>query len=424
VLATKPTLVGMAWTNRLVLTAALVAPMLAPGDASAENGIKPRLPVTWEPPVSCLEFVDRSADPVYRFSYNIPDEDPSPGEELLPDEVADSRRHQFIALSRQGNPQSEYPYLWLTPEDVQAALDKELIADTTVGADETMTTSPIWSDDFVRITPDDARRPISWDSVAAPVEWDTSATHSGVYMLWGYTWEPAFNIWSQRVGNVVVVHDGDPDAVGPAAVVTNGELIVYANDAAVIEGCVAGAAGTTLTGEFAITPQGGQSDWEPTWISFAENVPADEESFALEFVPGDDYATETLLVRVIATDPEGRSYEAHMTELIIVLPGSSGGCDESGGSIIGNPGCGGESSTGATSASGTDSADTTTSGPSGSGDASGSGTAGTSGTATAPAADGGGGSGGTCAVDRRNGGFSLSLLGVLGVLGLRRRRRA
>lgn len=408
----------MAWTTRLVLTAALVAPALLPRDASAENGIKPRLPVMWDPPVACVEYVDRSADPIYQFSYDIPDEDPSPGEELLPDEVADSRRHQFIALSRQGNPQSEYPYLWLTPQDVQAALDKELIADTTVAADETMVTSPLWSDDFVRITPDDARRPISMASVAAPVEWDTSTADSGVYMLWGYTWEPAFNIWSQRVGNVVIVHDGDPDAVGPAAVVSSREIIVYANDPAVVEGCVAGAAGTTLSGEFAVTPSGGEPDWEPTWISFADNVPADGESFTLEFVPGDDYATETLLVRVTATDPSGRSYEAHMTELVIVLPGESAGCDESGGSIIGNPGCGGEGSTGTTSASGTGPA-MSTSGPTSSGDASGTDSAGTSGATTNPGADGDGGSGGTCAVDRGNSGFALLMLGLLG---LRRRR--
>ncbi|MGH1343483.1 MAG: hypothetical protein ACRBN8_18125 [Nannocystales bacterium] len=407
----------MVWTNRLVLATALFAPALLPGTAAAENGIKPRLPVMWESPVGCVEFVDRSADPVYSFSYNIPDEDPSPGEELLPDEVSDSRRHQFIALSRQGNPQSEYPHLWLSPEDVQAALDKELIADTTVGADETMETSPIWSDHFVRITPDDARRPISWESVAEPIEWDTSSANAGAYILWGYTWEPAFNIWSQRTGNVLVVHDGDPDEVGPAAVVTSGEIIVYANDAAAIEGCVAGAEGTTLTAEFAVTPQGGELDWQPTWISFAENVPVDEEAFTLDFVPGDDYATETLLIRVTATDPAGRSYEAHMTQLVIVLPGSSGGCDETGGSIIGNPGCGGDSSTGGSSASDTGTGTPQTAGTTDSGTAA----EGTSGETTAPASDTGGRSGGTCTVGGR--GSGLSLLLFLGLLGIRRRRR-
>ena len=92
-MASRPILVSMAWIRPLVLAVALFAPALLPSEASAENGIKPRLPVTWEPPVACLEFVDRSADPVYSFSYTIADEDPSPGETLLDDEVTDSRRH-------------------------------------------------------------------------------------------------------------------------------------------------------------------------------------------------------------------------------------------------------------------------------------------------------------------------------------------
>lgn len=411
----------MAWTTRLVVTAALLAPALLSSEASAENGIKPRLPVTWDPPVACLEFVDRSADPVYRFSYDIPDEDPSPGEDLLEDEVSNSRRHQFIALSRQGNPQTEYPHLWITPEDVQAAIEKNLITETTVEPDETMVTSPLWSDHFFRITPDDARRPISWESVAAPVEWDTSAVDTGAYMLWGYTWEPAFNIWSQRVGNVVVVHDGDPDAIGPAVAVTNGELIVYSDEAAIIEGCVHGAAGTTLRGDFALTPENGAgNEWEPTWIPFAQDIPVDGDTFALEFLPGEDYATKILLVRVIATDPQGRSYEAHMPELVNVLAGSDASCDEGdGGGFIGSPGCGDDDSTGTSSATETGDPPGTTSG---SASGSGSSAAGTSGATTAPASgDGDGGSGGTCAVDRRNGGFGLLLLGLLG---LRRRRRS
>lgn len=410
----------MAWTRPLVLTAALLAPILVPSEASAENGIKPRLPVMWDPPPACLEYVDRSADPVYRFVYDIADEDPSPGEDLLEDEVVDSRRHQFVALSRQGNPQTEYPHLWITPEDVQAAIEKNLISDTTVGADETMVTSPIWSDDFFRITPDDARRPISNESIAAPVEWDTSSVEGGAYMLWGYTWEPAFNIWSQRTGNIVIVHDGDPDAVGPGVAVTNGELIVYSDENAIIEGCVHGATGTTLRGEFALTPDNGKpDDWQPSWMPFAQDIPVDGDTFALEFMPGEDYATKTLLVRIIATDPAGLSYEAHMPELINVLPGSAGGCDDGdGGGFIGSPGCGGDDSTGGSSATETGEM-ASTSGPAGSSGGSGNETSGTSGATTATAVDDGG-SGCGCAVGPRNSGFSLLLLGLLGI---RRRRR-
>jgi|GEM_PF-690742 len=408
---------------RLVaVTAALIAPALLPAEAAAENGIKPRLPVEWNPPPTCLEFVDRSADPVYRFQYAIADEDPSPGEELLPDEVADSRRHQFFAMSRQGNPQTGFPYNWISPADVQAAVDKDLISDTTVAADETLDTSPLWTDRFVRITPDDERLPISNESVAAGVDWDTSDVPAGAYMIWGYTWEPAFNIWSQRIGNVVVVHDGDPDAVGPAAALVIEDiedLVVYSDQAAILQGCVHALPGTTVTGYFSETPgNGAPDDWQPTWVPFAEDVAVDGDTFELEFVTGDGHATPSLLVQLVFTDPQGRSYEAHLPELISWLPGSEGGCDSDGGGFIGMPGCGGsggeESSGGAseTEGSGTTSAGTSQENTSSASDSATSG----------PSAGGdGGGSGGTCAV----GSGSPTAVGglmLLGLLGLRRRR--
>lgn len=384
--------------------------------------MKPRIPVTWEPAPPCLEFVDRSADAVYRFEYSILDEDPSPGEDLLPDEVDDSRRHQFFAFSRQGNPQTEFPYNWITPADVSAAVEKSLITETTVGPEETLETSPLWQGNFVRITPDDARRPISHESVAAPVEWDTSGVDAGAYMLWGYTWEPAFNEWSQRYGNVVIVHDGDPSAVGPAAAITNGELIVYSDEAAVVEGCVFADEGTTVDAYFSETPpNNASSDWQPTWVSAVEGHEVSGDSFAVEFMPGGGHSTPTLLVRLVFNDPSGRSYEAHMPFLVNVLPGSAGGCDtDGGGGFIGMPGCGGDDSSDETGPD-TDSAsndDTSNSEPSSTTTSDDS-----AGSTTGPASAGGsgeGGSGGSCAVQPH--GAPAGALLLLGLLGLRRRR--
>ena len=412
----------MACSRRLLVCLALVTPVLLARDAQAENGIKPRHPVEWEPPVACLEFVDRSADPVYRFSYAIPDEDPSPGEQLLEDEVADSRTHQFFAMARQGNPQTRFPKQWITPADVAAALEKELIADTTVGPEDTLETNPFWSDHFERITPDDQRRPIAHESVAEPVEWDTTAVNAGPYLLWGYTWEPAFNLWSARTGNLVIVHDGDPTDAGPAAVVTNGELIVYSDEAAIIEGCAFGSAGTTLDGYFAQTPDNGTpDDWEPTWIQFADDVPLDGESFALEMLPGEEFATNTLLVRIVANDPSGATYEAHAPELVSVLPGQAGNCDDGGSSIIGNPGCGSDSSSGGASETDGDSDDGTSATPTsgGSGEPTSGGSAGSDGSTSGSAGGSGGTStGGGCTL----GGGAPSALLLLGLLGFRRRR--
>lgn len=421
---------GMARVRPIAAALALCAPFLAAGDASAENGVKPRIPVTWEPAPACVEFVDRSVDPVYLFEYDILDEDPSPGEDLLPDEVEDSRTHQFFAFSRQGNPQTEFPYNWISIADVEAAIEKNLIAETTVGPDETLDTSRLWVDRFVRITPDDARRPISHESVAGPVPWDTSTVDAGVYQLWGYTWEPAFNEWAQRTGNIVLVHDGDPSTLGPAAAITNGELIVYSDEAASIEGCMAAAPGTTVDGYFSETPQSGSSsDWQPSWVAFAEDVPVEDDTFAVEFLPGGGHATPTLLVRLVFTDPQGRVYEAHMPDLVNVLPGSKGGCDEDGGGggFVGMPGCGsgGDDSTGTPGGETGDDSETSTGSGSASGPAAGTGSGSGSGD---PGADGGdeAGSGGTCAVGHTSSAFgalaTLGTLGMLGLLGVVRRR--
>ncbi|MCR9160885.1 MAG: hypothetical protein ACE37F_10660 [Nannocystaceae bacterium] len=405
----------------VAVSLALLAPLLVPQDAVAENGVKPRIPVTWEPAAPCLEFVDRSADPVYRFEYSIFDEDPSPGEALLPDEVADSRRHQFFAFSRQGNPQTEFPYNWITPADVTAAIEKNLISETTVGPDETLETSPLWQGRFVRITPDDARRPIAHESVAEPVQWDTSTADAGVYMLWGYTWEPAFNEWSQRYGNVVIVHDGDASAVGPAAAITNGELIVYSDEAAVVEGCVFADEGTTVDAYFSETPPNDATpDWQPTWVNVVEGQPVGGDAFTVEFMPGGGHSTPTLLVRLVFNDPSGRSYEAHMPFLLNVLPGSAGGCDTDGeGGFIGMPGCG-DGTDGSDSEDGGDTDEGTTGSGPGS-DTSGSASAGSTG-GPASAGGSGGDSGGTCAVQPGRTAPAWLLL-LLGLFGVRRRRR-
>lgn len=408
----------------VAVSLALLAPALLSREAAAENGVKPRMPVTWDAQPACLEYVDRSVNPVYSFEYSIKDEDPSPGEELLPDEVEDSRRHQFFAFSRQGNVQTDFPYNWVSPADVQAAVDRGLILPTLVGEDETLDTSPRWVDRFVRITPDDARRLITNKNADTPVQWDTSDAPAGAYMLWGYTWEPAFNRWWQRVGNVVVVHDGDPAALGPAAAITSEEIIVYSDETAQIEGCVHAIPGTTVTGYFSLTPQSGDnSDWQPEWVQFAEDVPVEGDTFAIDIMPGEAYATERLLVYLEFTDPQGRSSEAHMPFLISVLAGMGAGCDTEGGGFIGMPGCGGDDGTdGSDSDPGSDTENgSSDSDPSSTtaGTASASASAGSTGPSS-PGGSGDGGSGGSCAV-QTDGAPTAGLL-LLTLLGLRRRR--
>lgn len=405
--------VGMA-CSRLAVCVALVAPALLTLDASASNKTKPRTPVEW-PTEACMDFVDRSADPVYSFSYDIPREDPSPGEPLTSDEVADSRRHQFFAMCHQRSPQ-QWPPVWIDAEDVQAAIDKGLINDDVVEDDEVLPGNPYWGGGCALELTD--KRPITNAMADSPVEWDTTGIDAGGYTLWGYTWEPAFNVWWPRTGHIVVVHDGNPEAAGPAGAVTNTEVIVEMGQSAAIEGCAVGPAGTTVTGYFASTDGNTGEDWDPPWAPFSDTVELSDGTFSLDFVAPTEVAGDQVLIRVDIETPDGTIFEAHMTTLVSVLAGGqSGGCDEgSGGGFIGNPGCGGDDSSGGST--GTDSGDdststsaagTTTGEPASSG-SSGSGIS---------AGGSGGGSGGGCRVGG-SGPFSLLLLGLLGLV---RRRR-
>lgn len=406
---------------RLVVVAgALGVSALFSTQVQAANGIKERIAVGWEPG-ECMNYVDRSANPIYEFRYTIPKEDPAPLEELLPDEVEDSRRHQFFAMCEQRDAQINQPPLWISEEDVAAALERNLINDNTVDPQtDVLDNHPGWTGCFQRINGDNDRFPIANESVADPVQWDTTDVPEGVYYLWGYTWEPAFNLWEPRRGSVVKVFDGgDPAAIGPAGAVTTGEVIVNAEDSTLIEGCADGLQGTTVQGYIASTIDAGSEGWSPPWVPFTDPIELTDGTFALELSPGSQYATQTLLVRVDVTDPQGRTYEAHMFELVNVLPGSSD-CDEGGGNFLGPPGCGGdESSTG--SSEGATTSDDSSQGTTTSSDSATSGDS-TSAASAPGSGSGDGGSGGTCAVARRGDDTSWLALSLLGLLGLRRRR--
>ena len=63
-----------------------------------------------------MTIVDRTVDAKLVLNYTIPYEDT----EVTSDEVADSRRHQFLAFCRGHSRQEPLP-VWLTDADVAAA---------------------------------------------------------------------------------------------------------------------------------------------------------------------------------------------------------------------------------------------------------------------------------------------------------------
>ncbi len=286
------------------------------GNAKAGNSQHPRTAVEWND-VTCMEFVDRTVDPNYALEYGIPFEDT----DVTPEEVADSRTHQFFALCRQTPPQEALPS-WITMSDVEQTL---LNYEAFVAPPESdiLELATDWDSCWYRINEDADRRPITDASASQPVPWDTSAVPAGAYVVSGYTYEPVFNVWAPRVGGVVRVHDGgDPAADGPAAAITTREQSPCAGDTVTVEGCVNALPGTTMTASYAIESGGSNPDWTP----FAENVPVEGEAFTLDWEAPLKAGGGSVILRIDFTDPNGATYTAYQYEPNIVLPADSAGC--------------------------------------------------------------------------------------------------
>jgi hypothetical protein len=172
-------------SSRVARAVALVV-ISWPSSAAATNTRHVRTPVLWTD-VPCMTLHDRSQGAVMHLPYDIPYEDTEVG----PDEVADSRTHQFFAMCRSKPTAPELPW-WITQADLDAAIAADIDLSTVgTGPSDILETATDWDGCWVRINADDDRRPITFAAAAAGVDWDTSAVAAGSYVLWGYTWEPA-----------------------------------------------------------------------------------------------------------------------------------------------------------------------------------------------------------------------------------------
>jgi len=395
--------------SRLHFAAVVCAGVLVPAVASASNTTHPRTPVVWED-VACVQLHDRSEDATLHLPYTIAKEDLEVGD----DEVADSRRHQFFGFCRPHHPQDFLP-TWITQADVDAAVAvPELLQPGTVETDDILELNSQWDDCWFRINADDDRRPISFAMADAGVDWDTTDIPAGVYTLYGYTWEPVFNIWARRPG-LLKVYDGDPHAVGPAVAITTGELTPYRDEEVMIEGCFHAIAGSTYTVYWALTPE---PDVEPDWMEYLQaDVPGQELAFA--FTPPEAMWGESAMIRVDVSDPQGRSYTTYQADPMLVINESDPDACNDGAGFIGSPGCSDESSGSGTSATGADTSGSTGTSVSGSGESSAETSAATATTPGATADDGGGGETCACTTDSRPGAIAPLVL----LVPLARRRR-
>lgn len=298
--------------------------LLAPRAGSAANGSKPRVSVVWSD-APCATVVNRSETATVHFDYVVPLEDLGP---LTDDEVEDSRTHQFFAFTRLdyaavGTAQRLPPWIGQADIDRAALVDPEVVPANIEAIDVLETTTRFEPAEWLRITADDARVPISDAQAAMGVDWDVTAVPPGVYSIWGYTWEPLTNLWAGRPGFVKLVQSAAlADDVGPAIalLVDNGEVTTGVPHP--VLGCADVPAGSTVTIEWGIAP----GPIEPAWELLIEDAPIETGALAIAIeLPAravEGQVGQTLVrLRATVTDPEGAQHVAYSPGAYQVVAG-------------------------------------------------------------------------------------------------------
>jgi MYXO-CTERM domain-containing protein len=294
--------------------AAVLLAVVAPApSASAANELKPRVPVAW-PDGPCATVVDKSIAPLVHFEYAVGvEEDP---EDRTADEVDDSRTHQFFAFRKQDLPGNDPPD-WITRADIErAAMRDPTVVPTAISADMVLEeTTQFAADEWVRITPDDARVPITFAQAAMGVDWDTSAVEPGTYEIWAYTWEPKGNIWSRRPGFVkVIASAADADAAGPSIALLPDERVLAVGDDYAPPGCADVAAGTVVTIEWGART----GTIVPEWNLALEHQPIETGALDLSFVLPSAAVSTSLVLRATVKDESCESYVAYAPKVLAV----------------------------------------------------------------------------------------------------------
>ncbi len=296
----------------------------------AGNTVHPRTPVLW-PDAPCIAAVDRTSDPMFEFGYSIPFEDTN----LTIDEFDDSRTHQFIGFCRQW-PAGTSPPQYISVDDLQRSIaaGAELDATKLEDPEATLETSVAWADCWTRITADDQRRPITFAAAAEPVVWDTSGVAPGTWVIAGYTWEPPYNLWRRAPWVVRVFDDdSDPALMQPALTIGSTPEVLVEDQEIDLDLCVAADPQATVRIAWATT-----EDAVPQWQEGEPTPIADLDPLSVAFAAPPEAWGLTLLLRARIENGLGSDYAAYpLTPIIVIKPsagdsGESGGSDESSGS--------------------------------------------------------------------------------------------
>jgi hypothetical protein len=312
---------------RPIAIAALV--VLAPTTTWAANQMRPRTAAIFED-TPCIMTVDKAVDdPRLHFEYAVGFDDI----DLTEEELLDSRTMQFLAFAEQ-----RWNFAlpnWINQSDFdRAEANGDITGMIPYTDDDILEKTTLWSPDaWVRITPDDARVPITMDQAAMGFDWDITDVHVGSWMIAAYTFEPELNKWSVRQGAVRIEDSSTPDAQpGPTVFLQDAESQLAEVDVPyAVTGCIHAEAGSTYTASYGPIEGIG----EPMWMPFVTNASVVNGELALDFVPDEMANDSSIKVRVEVTEPSGGSFTAYNPQPIEVTCPDCG--ESSGGETTGDP---------------------------------------------------------------------------------------
>ncbi len=289
--------------------------MLAYGatPAWASNGSKLRTPVVFQDQ-PCLEVIDQGAAPPIEIQFSVPMEDL----DLTEDELPDSRTARLYAVCADYDLGTDLPN-WIDLSDAERALTIGNIDELPPDA-EVLESSDEWplGTCVFPILGTDQAVPLSCEGTEAPASWDADGVPAGTYAIRGYTFEPAINLWSRRLGVVVVRAPGEPLPAAAALMSPSRTAKAYAEAGYQVRGCAVGPVGSTLELQWAAVTS------PDTWTTFHSGdaaSSADEADFLVEFSPPPAAENQAVWLRAIVTPPEGAGWTGYAIEPLLVNPG-------------------------------------------------------------------------------------------------------
>lgn len=291
---------------------ALLASLALVDEASAANGNMPRTPVLY-PPHACLTTVDRSIDATTTIAVHLPFEDTM----ITDDELPDSRQVSYVALCRDHSLIEALPN-WVHLDDAERAIEAGLLGEPPQDAD-VLATAPQWQSatgEACMIEMVEGRVPISCEATADGIVWDTTSAPAGNYVVRSQTFAPPDNLWTRRSG-VIQIHDGEPLPVA-TLMAPSKDAVAFQQTGYRVVGCMAGPPGTKVSLQWASTAAPLADD--ASWTELAE-LDACEGEIDVMFELPESTIYLGLLLRAVATAPDGRSWTGYAPAFFTVYPG-------------------------------------------------------------------------------------------------------